>query len=49
MACTRIRAQSYQAAIRTSDLANISNDTDTNLTNPWGLVAGLPAIPAFFL
>src|SRR3954470_21103304 len=33
-------AQSYQETILTSDLANISNNTDTNLTNPWGLVAG---------
>lgn len=32
-------AQSYQATILTSDLANISTNTDTNLGNPWGLVA----------
>jgi len=32
-------AQSYQATILTSDLANISNNTDPNLGNPWGLVA----------
>src|SRR5580693_9314265 len=33
-------AQSYQATILNSDLANISPNTDPNLTNPWGLVAG---------
>jgi uncharacterized protein (TIGR03118 family) len=32
-------AQSYQATILTSDIANISANTDTNLGNPWGLVA----------
>ena len=32
-------AQVYQATILTSDIANISNHTDANLTNPWGLVA----------
>ena len=32
-------AQSYQATILNSDLANISHNTDPNLTNPWGLVA----------
>jgi len=31
--------QSYQATILTSDIANISNNTDGNLVNPWGLVA----------
>ena len=33
-------AQSYRATILTSDIANISNNTDANLANPWGLVAG---------
>jgi len=32
-------AQTYTATILTSDLANISADTDSNLSNPWGLVA----------
>ncbi len=32
-------AQSYQATILTSDIAAISNNTDANLGNPWGLVA----------
>ncbi|MGC2111984.1 MAG: TIGR03118 family protein [Candidatus Korobacteraceae bacterium] len=32
-------AQSYTATILTSDIANISTNTDANLTNPWGLVA----------
>jgi uncharacterized protein (TIGR03118 family) len=32
-------AQSYQATILTSDIANISAFTDPNLGNPWGLVA----------
>jgi len=32
-------AQSYQATRLTSDIANISNNTDANLENPWGLVA----------
>jgi len=32
-------AQSYQATTLTSDIANISNNTDANLGNPWGLVA----------
>jgi uncharacterized protein (TIGR03118 family) len=31
--------QTYAATILTSDLANISNNTDPNLSNPWGLVA----------
>lgn len=32
-------AQTYTATILTSDIANISANTDTNLGNPWGLVA----------
>jgi uncharacterized protein (TIGR03118 family) len=32
-------AQSYTATILNSDIANISTNTDPNLTNPWGLVA----------
>ncbi len=32
-------AQSYQATILNSDIANISTFTDPNLGNPWGLVA----------
>jgi len=32
-------AQSYTATILTSDIANIGDNTDANLTNPWGLVA----------
>jgi uncharacterized protein (TIGR03118 family) len=32
-------AQSYTATILTSDIANISNNADSNLGNPWGLVA----------
>lgn len=31
--------QTYTATILTSDLANISDNTDPNLGNPWGLVA----------
>ncbi|HTV65123.1 MAG TPA: TIGR03118 family protein [Bryocella sp.] len=34
-----VAAQSYQATILTSDIANISNNTDPNLGNPWGLAA----------
>jgi len=32
-------AQTYTATILTSDIANISANTDANLDNPWGLVA----------
>lgn len=32
-------AQTYTATILTSDIANISVNTDPNLGNPWGLVA----------
>ncbi len=32
-------AQSYQATILTSDIANAGANTDPNLGNPWGLVA----------
>ena len=32
-------AQTYQATILNSDIANISTNTDPNLGNPWGLVA----------
>jgi len=32
-------AQTYTATILTSDIANISTNTDPNLGNPWGLVA----------
>jgi uncharacterized protein (TIGR03118 family) len=32
-------AQTYTATILTSDIANISANTDPNLGNPWGLVA----------
>lgn len=32
-------AQTYTATILTSDIANISANTDANLGNPWGLVA----------
>ncbi len=32
-------AQTYAATILTSDIANISANTDANLGNPWGLVA----------
>ncbi len=35
-----VLAQTYQATILNSDIANISNNTDPNLSNPWGLVAG---------
>jgi len=32
-------AQTYSATILTSDIANISDNTDANLDNPWGLTA----------
>jgi uncharacterized protein (TIGR03118 family) len=34
-----VSAQTYTATILTSDIANISTNTDPNLGNPWGLVA----------
>jgi len=36
--------QTYGANILTSNIANISNNADMNLANPWGLVAS-PAGP----
>jgi len=32
-------AQTYTATVLTSDIANISPNTDGNLSNPWGLIA----------